>query len=100
MTWRVTLWSRPICKCKHGNSPACARATNRLRLLTRPSDDLYYMSFGTVPDEIEGDTNFSFRVRTILKPLTSGSHRISLSIYRPSGAAHRRHARHQVGGQV
>ncbi|KAH7123493.1 glycoside hydrolase superfamily [Dactylonectria estremocensis] len=47
-------------------------------------DDLYYMSFGTVPSEIEGDTNFSFRVRTILTPSTSGHHRISLASIGPA----------------
>ncbi|RYP48303.1 hypothetical protein DL768_005788 [Monosporascus sp. mg162] len=47
-------------------------------------ENLYYMSFGTVPNEVEGDTNFSFRVRTILKPLTSGRHRISLASIGPA----------------
>ncbi|KAH7131321.1 glycoside hydrolase superfamily, partial [Dactylonectria macrodidyma] len=53
-------------------------------LLTSISDDLYYMSFGTVPGEIEGDTNFSFRVRTILTPSTSGPHQISLASIGPA----------------
>ncbi|KAK7413388.1 hypothetical protein QQX98_007765 [Neonectria punicea] len=47
-------------------------------------DDLYYMSFGTVPSEIQGDTSFSFRVRTTLTPSTSGRHRISLASIGPA----------------
>lgn len=48
------------------------------------SDDLYFMSFGTVPQEVDSDTNFSFRFRTILKPLTSGRHKLSLASIGPA----------------
>ncbi|KAL2823434.1 glycoside hydrolase superfamily [Aspergillus cavernicola] len=46
---------------------------------TTHTDDLYFMSFGTVPPEINCDTNFSFRLRVILRPLTSGTHSLSLA---------------------
>lgn len=49
------------------------------------SDDLYYMSFGTVPPELDGAAaNWSFRIRATLRPLTSGSHAISLASIGPA----------------
>lgn len=42
------------------------------------------MSFGTVPSKIGRDTDFSFRVRGILTPQTTGRHRISLASIGPS----------------
>ncbi|KAH6989644.1 periplasmic beta-glucosidase precursor [Ilyonectria sp. MPI-CAGE-AT-0026] len=48
------------------------------------ADDLYFMSFGTVPQEVGSETNFSFRLRTILKPLTSGRHKLSLASIGPA----------------
>ncbi|KAK2769625.1 glycoside hydrolase family 3 domain protein [Colletotrichum kahawae] len=43
------------------------------------SDDLYYISFGDSPSEITTETNFCYRLRTILTPKTSGIHRLSLA---------------------
>ncbi|KAI2979258.1 Fungal specific transcription factor domain family protein [Aspergillus niger] len=51
-------------------------------VVTTHIDDLYYMSFGTVPSEI-GDV-FSFRVRATIKPLTSGYHAFSLASIGPA----------------
>lgn len=49
------------------------------------SDDLYYMSFGTVPPELNGAAaNWSFRIRATLRPLTSGRHAISLASIGPA----------------
>lgn len=48
------------------------------------SDDLYYISFGDFPGSIDGETGFAFRYRTILTPLTTGRHEISLSSIGPA----------------
>ncbi|KAF7556682.1 hypothetical protein G7Z17_g1244 [Cylindrodendrum hubeiense] len=48
------------------------------------ADDLYFMSFGTLPKEVDRETNFSYRFRTILKPLTSGHHKLSLASIGPA----------------
>lgn len=42
------------------------------------------MSFGNVPSEIGRDTDFSFRVRGVLTPQTTGRHRLSLASIGPS----------------
>ncbi|KAK9238584.1 glycoside hydrolase superfamily [Lipomyces kononenkoae] len=47
-------------------------------------DDLYYITFGNIPPEIPSETGFSFRLRTILTPLTTGKHRLSLASIGPS----------------
>ncbi|KAK7409523.1 hypothetical protein QQX98_008307 [Neonectria punicea] len=47
-------------------------------------DDLYYMTFGTLPPGIDTESNFSYRVRAILKPLTSGRHDLSFASIGPS----------------
>ncbi|KAF2017003.1 glycoside hydrolase family 3 protein [Aaosphaeria arxii CBS 175.79] len=47
-------------------------------------DDLYFMSFGDRPREIPNDYDFNFAVRTILKPKTTGLHRVSLASIGPS----------------
>ncbi|CAH0055635.1 unnamed protein product [Clonostachys solani] len=47
-------------------------------------DDLYYVCFGTTPPEIGVETGYSFRVRTILRPLSSGLHQLSLASIGPS----------------
>lgn len=52
--------------------------------LTSCSDDLYYISYGDIPPEINRVTNYSFRVRTILTPQTSGRHTLSLAGIGPS----------------
>ncbi|RAH87509.1 hypothetical protein BO86DRAFT_414615 [Aspergillus japonicus CBS 114.51] len=47
-------------------------------------DDLYFMSFGTVPPEVNDATNFSFRLRAKVRPRTTGSHSISLASIGPA----------------
>ena len=42
------------------------------------------MSFGTVPAEVHDPTSFSFRVRTTIKPHTSGLHALSLASIGPA----------------
>ncbi|KAH9242558.1 glycoside hydrolase family 3 protein [Colletotrichum gloeosporioides 23] len=56
----------------HTSKPNCG-------LTVSLSDDLYYISFGDSPPEITAETNFCYRVRTILIPKTSGIHRLSLA---------------------
>ncbi|KAL3468851.1 periplasmic beta-glucosidase precursor [Aspergillus californicus] len=51
-------------------------------VVTTHTDDLYYMSFGTVPPEVNGI--FSFRIRAAIKPLTSGQHNLSLASIGPA----------------
>ncbi|KGO53540.1 Glycoside hydrolase family 3 [Penicillium expansum] len=49
------------------------------------TDDLYYMSFGTVPPELNSAAaNWSFRIRATLRPRTSGRHAISLASIGPA----------------
>ncbi|GJC90826.1 beta-glucosidase B [Colletotrichum liriopes] len=48
------------------------------------ADDLYFMSFGDVPKEVGRPVDFSFRVRAILKPLTTGTHHLSLASIGPA----------------
>ncbi|KAJ5374231.1 hypothetical protein N7517_006237 [Penicillium concentricum] len=48
------------------------------------TDDLYFMSFGTVPPEIDSLTSWSYRIRATLQPLTSGCHMISLASIGPA----------------
>ncbi len=48
------------------------------------SDDLYFMSFGDVPNEVGRPTDFSFRIRAVLKPVTSGTHKLSLASIGPA----------------
>ncbi|KAJ6054466.1 periplasmic beta-glucosidase precursor [Penicillium canescens] len=50
--------------------------------LTTHTDDLYYMSFGTVPPEVQ--EGFSFRVRASIRPRTSGHHNLSLASIGPA----------------
>ncbi|SPO07215.1 uncharacterized protein DNG_09909 [Cephalotrichum gorgonifer] len=47
-------------------------------------EDLYYVSFGMTPPEISCETGFAFRLRAILKPLTSGQHKVSFASIGPS----------------
>ncbi|KAJ4211627.1 hypothetical protein NW759_012228 [Fusarium solani] len=47
-------------------------------------DDLYFVAYGVMPPEIDRETDFSFRIRTILQPLTSGQHQLSLASIGPS----------------
>ncbi|PWY78024.1 periplasmic beta-glucosidase precursor [Aspergillus sclerotioniger CBS 115572] len=47
-------------------------------------DDLYFMSFGTVPPEVQDATNFSFRLRAKIQPRTTGSHAVSLASIGPA----------------
>ncbi|KAK1846841.1 glycoside hydrolase family 3 domain protein [Colletotrichum chrysophilum] len=56
----------------HTSKPNCG-------LTVSLSDDLYYISFGDSPPETTAETNFCYRVRTILIPKTSGIHRLSLA---------------------
>jgi beta-glucosidase len=65
-----------ICKAPHLTRGAWNSQTD--------SDDLYYISFGDVPSEINRATNYSFRLRTILTAQTSGLHKLSLASIGPS----------------
>ncbi|RTE72064.1 hypothetical protein BHE90_013546 [Fusarium euwallaceae] len=47
-------------------------------------DDLYFMSFGDVPPEIDRLTDYSFCVRATLTPKTSGTHAISFASIGPA----------------
>ncbi|KAF2014563.1 glycoside hydrolase family 3 protein [Aaosphaeria arxii CBS 175.79] len=47
-------------------------------------DDLYFINFGDVPKEIGRPTDFCFRVRTVLTPLTTGTHKLSLASMGPA----------------
>ncbi|PYI26620.1 periplasmic beta-glucosidase precursor [Aspergillus indologenus CBS 114.80] len=53
-------------------------------VVTTHIDDLYFMSFGTVPPEVKDATNFSFRLRAKVRPRTTGSHSISLASIGPA----------------
>lgn len=48
------------------------------------SDDLYFVCFGGIPPEIGRETDFSFRVRTTLKALTSGRYKLSFAAIGPA----------------
>ncbi|KAI2815559.1 CAZyme family GH3 [Aspergillus niger] len=48
------------------------------------TDDLYYINFGNTPQTIATETGFSFRLRTTIVPLTTGTHRLSLASIGPS----------------
>lgn len=52
--------------------------------LNRISDDLYFIAYGVMPPEINRETGFAFRIRTILTPPTSGQHQLSLASIGPS----------------
>ncbi|OMP86110.1 Beta-glucosidase B [Diplodia seriata] len=47
-------------------------------------DDLYFISFGDVPPEVGRLTEYSFTVRALLTPETTGSHKISLASIGPA----------------
>ncbi|KAJ4182727.1 hypothetical protein NW755_010224 [Fusarium falciforme] len=47
-------------------------------------DDLYFIAYGVMPPEINRETDFSFRIRAVLQPLTSGQHQLSLASIGPS----------------
>ncbi|PYI03521.1 periplasmic beta-glucosidase precursor [Aspergillus sclerotiicarbonarius CBS 121057] len=47
-------------------------------------DDLYYMSFGTAPPEVNDSTRFSYRLRAKVQPRTTGCHAISLASIGPA----------------
>ncbi|RSL59604.1 hypothetical protein CEP51_013889 [Fusarium floridanum] len=51
---------------------------------TTAVEDLYYISFGNTPKEVPGETNFSFRLRTVLTPKTSGPHALSFASIGPA----------------
>ncbi|PYH87220.1 periplasmic beta-glucosidase precursor [Aspergillus uvarum CBS 121591] len=53
-------------------------------VVTTHIDDLYFMSFGTVPPEVKDPTDFSFRLRAKVRPRTTGSHSISLASIGPA----------------
>ncbi|KAI9146977.1 Beta-glucosidase B [Paramyrothecium foliicola] len=52
--------------------------------VTTHIDDLYYVCFGTTPPGIGVETDYGFRVRSTLRPLTSGRHQLSLASIDPS----------------
>ncbi|GKZ27614.1 hypothetical protein AbraIFM66951_005604 [Aspergillus brasiliensis] len=51
---------------------------------TTHTDDLYYINFGNTPPTIAKETGFSFRLRTTIVPLSTGTHRLSLASIGPS----------------
>ncbi|KAL2842160.1 periplasmic beta-glucosidase precursor [Aspergillus pseudoustus] len=58
--------------------------TTQNPVASRHIDDLYYISYGDLPPEIDRVTNYSFRVRTILTAQTTGTHKLSLAGIGPS----------------
>ncbi|KAL4793231.1 glycoside hydrolase superfamily [Aspergillus venezuelensis] len=53
-------------------------------VITTHIDDLYYMSFGTVPSEVHAHQPFSFRVRATIRPVTTGYYSLSLASIGPA----------------
>ncbi|RDW86952.1 uncharacterized protein DSM5745_03594 [Aspergillus mulundensis] len=53
--------------------------TTTAPVASRHVDDLYYISYGDRPPQIDRATNYSFRVRTILTAQTTGAHSPSLA---------------------
>ncbi|KAL5318595.1 hypothetical protein ACEPPN_013658 [Leptodophora sp. 'Broadleaf-Isolate-01'] len=47
-------------------------------------DDMYFMDFGNTPSAILQETNFAFKLTTILTPKTTGRHKLSLSSIGPA----------------
>ncbi|KAL3455182.1 periplasmic beta-glucosidase precursor [Aspergillus heterothallicus] len=58
--------------------------TTQNPVASRHIDDLYYISYGDLPPEIDRVTNYSFRVRTVLTAQTTGTHKLSLAGVGPS----------------
>ncbi|KAJ5578457.1 uncharacterized protein N7459_007421 [Penicillium hispanicum] len=48
------------------------------------TSELYYINFGNFPPSLQGETGFGFRVRAIIRPLTTGTHSLSLASIGPS----------------